>query len=798
MPNGASNGTFKSTTNDTSNGNSQPDVSNQKKARPRVPLQPRGAPKSVKPKKIGMWDVRSQPKQIPEEVKKNWIRSAKRGRQLKDNNLLYTYDRIKPTEMRLLFISPAKKRDMDLFVSLETYPDNEVGSELEAYSDNEVGSGLDRQPYEALSYHWGPSPATKPVYIAASDALPKISISDLAVLKYWVPDFSKGKRFYVRDNLDKALRHLRHPTSTVVLWVDAICINQSDTEVEKPAQIAKMKTIYNKANNVCIWLGDGKGDNDDRTQDFYKALKFSQEIIELNDLEALIHDTSKIALWSHLLDLMRCSWFSRRWVIQELALAREATVHCGEKYVHWQEFADAIGLFNLNFDRIRALFRSSTEHRVAENYKHFNELEPLGAKVLVDAITNTFRRSLDNTIFEPVYDLETLVTSLAAFESSDPRDTIFALLNIARESVSPSPRNDEEVGPPRPDYLKDILEVYTDFLEWVICSSGSLDILCRQWAIPERVKPGGRKNPTPLITLPSWIQTIDKSAYGFQEQGFNGRINGDTIVGKAGRKRYNASYWKKPEVRFGRRRRLAPSGNSVRRVNTAPSRFEPFTTRAPNVPISTSGPSHQLFVKGLELGSVVWKSGRISRGVIPSECLEKGGLKTDGDDRTKVPDKLWRTLVADRTADGDNPPPYYHRAALHCMALADNLGHIGTIELLDYGNSPDSTSRNIVVEYLKRVQAITWNRQFLQVDTGDSAQEYLFGLGPPDVLSADRICILFGCSVPCVLRPMELGDGTIYYKFIGEAYIYGRMDGEAILKLGEEAVKTKTKEFVII
>lgn len=40
----------------------------------------------------------------------------------------------------------------------------------------------------------------------------------------------------------------------------------------------------------------------------------------------------------------------------------------------------------------------------------------------------------------------------------------------------------------------------------------------------------------------------------------------------------------------------------------------------------------------------------------------------------------------------------------------------------------------------------------------------------------DIICILFGGGVPFALR--ESGEG--YYRFIGECYVHGIMDGEAV------------------
>lgn len=769
-----------------------------RKVRKRNEIQP------VYRQQAGFWDA--QPPRPSTKTKTNILHAIKRANSLQEFRLLYEYHRIDDDEMRLLFIHPAKKHEADLIV------------EMDVFKDCDTGQGLE-QEFEALSYHWGPGPADKPVYLLCQEELPRVPISSIAQLRLLVPDYDKGQRFYVRPNLDKALRYLRDKDDMVILWVDAICINQSDEKDEKPAQIAKMKHIYNKASNVCVWLGDGKMEGKaDRTKDFHAALDFSRKIIQLKELEGFLQDTQTTKSWSNFLDLIRCSWFSRRWVIQELSLAREASVHCGDKSVPWQEFADAIGLFALNFDRIRTLFRQSREDTIYRNYKTIDEMAPLGAKVLVDAVTNAFRKNVDDSIIEPVFDLETLVSSLSSFESSDPRDTIFALLNIARESLSPRDNDPFARNPPVPNYESNILEVYTDFLEWVVYTTDSIDIICRHWAIPEREKPGGRKNPTPLTTLPSWIQTINNSPWGYQEQGFNGRINGDSIVGKAGRRRYNASRWKKPEVRFGNRRPLNSNTKQAKRTYTAQSfmlkECDPvvvdFMTRGPT---EKPSPSH-LLVKGIEIGTVSWMYGPVSRGVISKECLERGGGKNAGRSMTRVPDRLWRTLVADRNADGENPPPWYHRAALHCMALADNNGDIATHELLDPGTYALDRQPQIVTEYLKRVQAVSWNRKFIEakphaiLDAADTdpglkcingpVQEVEpdFGLAPPATESGDRICILFGCSVPCVLRPTN--DGTGHYTFVGEAYIYGKMDGEAIAAMSESELRKVTKEFIIV
>lgn len=58
----------------------------------------------------------------------------------------------------------------------------------------------------------------------------------------------------VTENLEAALRHLRLQDKRLTLWVDALCINQSD-EVEKSEQMQQMRQVYSQATSVVAWLG---------------------------------------------------------------------------------------------------------------------------------------------------------------------------------------------------------------------------------------------------------------------------------------------------------------------------------------------------------------------------------------------------------------------------------------------------------------------------------------------------------------------------------------------------------------
>ncbi|KAJ4179473.1 hypothetical protein NW767_014606 [Fusarium falciforme] len=116
-------------------------------------------------------------------------------------------------------------------------------------------------------------------------------------------------------------------------------------------------------------------------------------------------------------------------------------------------------------------------------------------------------------------------------------------------------------------------------------------------------------------------------------------------------------------------------------------------------------------------------------------------------------------------------------------------------------------------DYLKRVPAVCWNRTFIECRDGGDGNK-LFGIAPVDVKAGDLVCILYGCSVPCILRQTLYGSGSdskagssdereskdlsYFYQLIGEAFILGQMDGEAILDLSEEDLKSASDDFHLV
>jgi hypothetical protein len=95
------------------------------------------------------------------------------------------------------------------------------------------------------------------------------------------------------------------------------------------------------------------------------------------------------------------------------------------------------------------------------------------------------------------------------------------------------------------------------------------------------------------------------------------------------------------------------------------------------------------------------------------------------------------------------------------------------------------------------VHSVVWNRRLIEVEATHSSRGPWIGLAPRNCEVGDLICILFGCSVPVVLKETKALYMTAnsVCKIVGEAYIYGMMDGEAVRDT--ELVQTVTRDFIL-
>lgn len=186
------------------------------------------------------------------------------------------------------------------------------GPELECELFPQPLSNGDHVPYEALSYVWG-----------SNELVECIKLNE--------------KRLWITDNLYCALQYLRLQDRDRYLWIDAICINQDDKE-EQSWQVQQMGKIYGLAEGVLFWLGKATREimclMDSLNQDPRATPDSLREQLKLDD-HGLRHYRTGLR------QVLGRQWFTRVWILQEVANARKGTVYCGTRSVPAEIFARA-------------------------------------------------------------------------------------------------------------------------------------------------------------------------------------------------------------------------------------------------------------------------------------------------------------------------------------------------------------------------------------------------------------------------------------------------------------------------
>jgi hypothetical protein len=760
----------------------------------------------------------------------------------------YTYTGINSDQIRLILLSQGKASD-PIYCSVKVM-------DIQRIVDR-------RLKFEALSYAWGKGNSSENIYLQ-DFSVPNDgrSVDEVMLL---MAQQTKPRPFAVRSNLYQALKQIRSEIKDVWLWVDAICINQKDS-VEKSHQIPKMPDIYGHAWTVTIWIG-GSDDSDEAEA----AMDFVPSIIDLKRLDRLTaqegSNVKTLQSWVAFAKLLRRPWFSRRWVIQEVAFARRASIRCGSKIISWTDFSDAIELFTRKLEAIRSLYDASELSKYDPDA--LSHVEITGSKAIVGASNAVIRKVASHRRLQEgrhhlavdrLMDLESLVMKFRYLDATDPRDAIYAFLFLANDSgrhllVSGETKTCE-MSPPIPQYDKPSVEVYAEFIEYVVNATSSLDIICRHWALPYKNPLGSRRLKAEVYgESPSWIGRLKGSAFG-DPTGSSGRVNGDSLVGDPNHKIYNASGKRFPSFSFGEERgsedipilvtsehqrgvglkRKLPwptiaadreneetSNHGKKRVNIEEANRQRDYPPAPagddtRFQNSAEGQKPRIYTgimtaEGIILKRISKVSSRVVDGTISDDCFSILGWQHGGEDKD-IKDIVWRTLVADRGSDGKNAPAWYKRACVYALRKTSAEGDLNTSKLIANKSMPES-----VTEYLKRVQSIVWSRKFFECSEyyrslilhGKEKSDWrnenaplcsvqrLVGLGSKNISEDDLVCILFGCSVPVILRrtgPLEAGN-SLPVSFIGECFVYGKMNGEVFtdsrtsLKIEEKTIRFK-------
>jgi hypothetical protein len=252
----------------------------------------------------------------------------------------------------------------------------------------------DRPKYKALSYAWENGTTKRTIRL-------------------------NGINFEVGDNLAAALVNIRGLESAgempQAIWIDAICINQSDN-AEKDRQVPLMTKIYARADMVLVWLGIyGTFEHHCSLETSIRSKKTPKHSpANSTRLPTADHEIYRIT--------MLCSrgYWKRLWIIQEIGKARLGglLIHYDSTTIEWDRFIEILKSKISPLTRIPLKLDDQRKGRFAGGH------------------------SLSN-----------LLRTYPGALCKDPRDKIYGLIGLAADI-----RNDRfPIG-----YSKPLFEVFTD------------------------------------------------------------------------------------------------------------------------------------------------------------------------------------------------------------------------------------------------------------------------------------------------------------------------------------------------
>lgn len=186
----------------------------------------------------------------------------------------------------------------------------------------------EKPKYVALSYTWGVS---YPDNSALSFSYQNLTADSLSLTV-------NNEPLQVGRNLYLALLHLRSLTHSITLWIDAICINQADTN-ERNRQVSLMSFIYVRATKVVAWIGMKKYS---KTAGQFRSMSLEWKAGQTRHLAATVGERttrySPRPTQSTILRVAESDYWTRLWVVQEVCLPRLLVLAYGSEMWTYDNF----------------------------------------------------------------------------------------------------------------------------------------------------------------------------------------------------------------------------------------------------------------------------------------------------------------------------------------------------------------------------------------------------------------------------------------------------------------------------
>lgn len=527
--------------------------------------------------------------------------------------------------------------------------------------------------------------------------------------------------------------------------------------------------VENNGRSFVSEMPDGPRDYG-KTRDYneiiHDAEEYDDHAPELRNMKAKTHlQRALIAVDC----LVRRPWWRRVWVSQEVASpALEPILICGRRAFTLGQLQAATN----PKDMMLALWRTTLAQRVAVSVSY---------RVSSYAYMRQMVRHECLLCGSPK--LAQLLRGSLILEATDARDKVYALLSLADDR--------EKVGIV-PDYTKSVNEVYADVTRNVLRTSGRLDLLC--------------VNTNSERLIPSWASDWSLGSSRPKSLRQHGHYNA------AANRPQPVCPIEDPSI-------LGVLGVPVDKV-----RFQSGAIYLDNGDLS-GGDLSRIRDSILGLMSLVYDA---IREILPRQdqtdnenMIWWNALGLQPDPRNS--DSFWRTLVANVTATtATETSKNEHGTTLSTPAPEE---YANMFEILLYssedGSEVDSTShtwpRRRLSQILTSVELQAprlRTKHFSRIphdfmpglSFSKRRAEYLrplltmlrlklsgrelfittqgyMGLCSAGVEKGDLVSILLGCDMPILLRER---DKSHYLRVIGEAYVHGIMDGEAVKGLTME------------
>jgi hypothetical protein len=551
-----------------------------------------------------------------------------------------------------------------------------------------------------------------------------------------------GHGFPVSDNLLAALQHLRSidGAQEALYWIDAVCINQGDVQ-ERNHQVSLMRDIYAAAEQVVIWLGLADAESD-------AAFLAVNNWASTNDEKRKEGISLRVLRQNHSFFFSldsRFTWLSRIWVLQEVAVSKQdPLLVCGSQSTPWSVFLQAWDILAMEaFEEMGLLFEAT------QSFKD----EPASQETDLPRSDNRLRPSLKIDVINGLREavqlrggekLFRLLIIARRSQSTDPRDRIYGLVGLLSAEETSEPGAHIPI-----DYRKPTAEVYADAMSHLLSRGDGLSFLAHCF-LPGVGAPAPHIHSLPPMTaqpeLPSWVPDFTRQVGGGGALVSSAAFQPPAGTGTGGASGAGANCVN--GKRLDDSRTLAVEGllvDVVEQVHTLGSSLKSCIELLP-----------KLEDLALEARQKVFGDPRY------------GAEATAIVQALKSKDPVWKILVSNKAlASGyDRAPESYGEN--HQLLLEAPVGDFKDI--------------NSLSGYERCLHEGVGKRCFFSTRGG------FIGKCVPGVQGGDIVSILFGSTVPFILRPLQQtmpvsGVDRETHALVGAAYVGGIMEGQMVDEL---------------